>query len=178
MLRFESGRQLCGVGHLASKPYPNELDNLALHHWPIIADTLPGFVTIDDRKWLMANPASSLLTKVRSRLINMLALADSYTILYLMGPELGPRMVGVMWSATVMGGFYGQSLSSAADQILDASPELGELLSSDVWEATVMAPYYARVQDQIHQQISPVQLEEFRANLSEAEVGLIDHRSN
>jgi len=96
----------------------------------------------------MANPVSTLRTKVRSRLIYMLALADSYTILYPVDSELGPRMVGVMWSAEVMGGFYGQHLSSAADQILDASPELGELLSSDVWEATVMAPYYARVQDQ------------------------------
>jgi hypothetical protein len=122
----------------------------------------------------MAGPVSSSPSKSRLRLIYMSALADSYKILCLMGSELGPRMLGVMWSPEVMGGFYGQYLSSAADQILDASPELGELLSSDDWESTVMAPYYARVQDQINQQIAPGQLEEFRSNLGGAVVDLMD----
>ncbi len=122
----------------------------------------------------MTNPTSSSPPKPRSRLIYMLALADSYKIIYLTGEELGTPLLGVMWSAEVMGGFYSQYLSSTADQILEASPELRELLSNDYWEDTVLVPYYAMVQDQMNQQVSPEQLEQLQADLSSATSGFME----
>ena len=67
-----------------------------------------------DNKY-MVDSVASLFIQPRSRLIYMLALADSYTIIYLMGEELGTPLLGVMWSPEVMGGFYGQYLSKAAN---------------------------------------------------------------
>ncbi len=63
----------------------------------------------------MADSVASLLIQPRSRLIYLLALADSYKIIYLTGEELGTPLLGVMWSPEVMGGFYGQYLSKAAN---------------------------------------------------------------
>lgn len=81
----------------------------------------------------------------------LLALADSYVIVYLMGRELGTPLLGAIWSSEVMGGFYGWYLSSTANQILDASPEMNARLSADDWQDTVLIPYYALVQDQMNQ---------------------------
>ena len=122
----------------------------------------------------MVDSVASLFIQPRSRLIYMLALADSYTIIYLMGEELGTPLLGVMWSPEVMGGFYGQNLSKAAGRILEDSPELHELLSNDDWEDTVLVPYYAMVQDQMSQQISPEQLEQLHAELDGALPGFMD----
>ncbi len=126
-----------------------------------------------DNKY-MVDSVASLFIQPRSRLIYMLALADSYTIIYLMGEELGTPLLGVMWSPEVMGGFYGQNLSKAAGRILEDSPELHELLSNDDWEDTVLVPYYAMVQDQMSQQILPEQLEQLHAELDGALPSFMD----
>ena len=93
----------------------------------------------------MENPAPPVLSSARSRMGYLLALADSFVILYLMGPELGRPLLGVMRSPEVMGGFYGRHIASTADQVLNASPRLKDLLSADDWEETVLVPYRARL---------------------------------